>query len=778
MSTTIDTISGCIISALLNGTYQGLLITLLILSYLRLNHKLNAATRHALLLATLGVVMALPVAHSILFLGKAVSKAPTPAGLKQTLSAPLTSTTASIANRPPIIQTIDGTQSINPPSSPTPNPGPHPFVARGHLEDEHAAETSPRPLSVSQSVLVRETHTSHALETTAAARSSKKLQQLPSIVPTPAQWTLWKMPHWGPTLLLGFWGAISGSLFLRLTLQFFRLRMLKRKSGTPSQEYADIFDRLSVRSSPGRSPRLLISSEISIPLAAGFLHPAVIFPADLVDRLDAKHLEALLRHELAHIARRDDWANLSQLVAEAAFFFHPAVWLLSRRLQVEREIAADDHVLQAATSPKSYALLLTEFVRRRSGRPWAPATGAWSQQSQLKERINMILNSQRNTSPLPARTRVSALTLGAVLLALAGFRLGPRVALADTTTPASIQALPPSTPTVSSAVSSPTPAKAVPNAPKPVPTSTIRAVSGGAAMVATLASDSSGQAQPIHTTLQVDPTAQSIGADAAIGSVNSGPRIKDDAPQATPTPSGDNVVPNNNLDLAAPAAPSGIIAPPPTPGVPGAPSGFPGGGQPGPGIYRPRSGYRRAAAGYSGTGVSAPENLEQRMMRLEKLMAELQSRQQLPPPVPMPADAAPKGLAEAQREAMEAKLEAEQAAKEAAMEANSAAKEAAAEAEQAAREAKEAILEAHREAEEARREADEARREAKEKRMRVHVEAMKARQVESKSMTEDFEAMRQDLLKQKEDLSRQLAEIDRELAKLKSSVDSASQRGH
>ena len=44
----------------------------------------------------------------------------------------------------------------------------------------------------------------------------------------------------------------------------------------------------------------------------------------------------------------------------------------------------------------------------------------------------MILNSQRNTSPLPSRARVAALTLGAVMLALAGLRIGPRIALGET----------------------------------------------------------------------------------------------------------------------------------------------------------------------------------------------------------------------------------------------------------------------------------------------------------------------------------------------------------
>jgi beta-lactamase regulating signal transducer with metallopeptidase domain len=107
-------------------------------------------------------------------------------------------------------------------------------------------------------------------------------------------------------------------------------------------------------------------------MAVGFRKPAILLPSALVDGGNEARLEPILRHELAHIVRRDDWSNLLQQVIHAIFFFHPGVWWLSSRLTIDREIACDDHVLIAIGGRKEYALLLAEFAKPASGRGGSP----------------------------------------------------------------------------------------------------------------------------------------------------------------------------------------------------------------------------------------------------------------------------------------------------------------------------------------------------------------------------------------------------------------------
>ncbi|HSH14974.1 MAG TPA: M56 family metallopeptidase, partial [Verrucomicrobiae bacterium] len=119
-----------------------------------------------------------------------------------------------------------------------------------------------------------------------------------------------------------------------------------------------------------------------------------------------------------------------QQVVAAVCFFNPAIWWLSRRLTIDREIACDDHALAGNRSPQDYALLLTEFAGRSRGNDWIAAPAAWSSKSQLKERIDMILDSKRNTSSRLARTSTGALTVVTMATAAMALLAGPRLVLA------------------------------------------------------------------------------------------------------------------------------------------------------------------------------------------------------------------------------------------------------------------------------------------------------------------------------------------------------------
>src|SRR5512138_1724876 len=59
----METLAQRIVAALFNGAYQGLVLTALVGVCLALLRRTNAATRHAVGIATLAVLVALPVVH-------------------------------------------------------------------------------------------------------------------------------------------------------------------------------------------------------------------------------------------------------------------------------------------------------------------------------------------------------------------------------------------------------------------------------------------------------------------------------------------------------------------------------------------------------------------------------------------------------------------------------------------------------------------------------------------------------------------------------------------
>ena len=77
------------------------------------------------------------------------------------------------------------------------------------------------------------------------------------------------------------------------------------------------------------------------PLTVGVRPPVIVLPRALADA-PGSVLVSVLRHEMAH-ARRADFAwNLLAEVATAPVAFHPALWLLKRRLAAARETACDE----------------------------------------------------------------------------------------------------------------------------------------------------------------------------------------------------------------------------------------------------------------------------------------------------------------------------------------------------------------------------------------------------------------------------------------------------
>src|SRR6185437_10992209 len=178
-----------------------------------------------------------------------------------------------------------------------------------------------------------------------------------------------------------------------------------------------------------------VSDEVISPLAAGFLYPVVILPGLLVEQIAEPELDYVLLHELAHVARRDDWTNLMGRLAFAAFVLHPvAVWVL-RRIEREREIACDDWVVAATGSAVPYARTLArlfEFccTRRRE----LLATGMAPESSNLSERIEMLVRPRFYFSPRASLSRVSFCVAACLVLLSFAVRLPGWIAFAKNST--------------------------------------------------------------------------------------------------------------------------------------------------------------------------------------------------------------------------------------------------------------------------------------------------------------------------------------------------------
>lgn len=153
------------------------------------------------------------------------------------------------------------------------------------------------------------------------------------------------------------------------------------------------------RSIPVKSAvTLLESSLVKMPVTIGFFKPVILFPLGLIAQLTPAQVEAVLAHELAHIARRDYLFNLLQSVVEVIFYFNPAVWFISGIIRKERENCCDDIALRVTGNPLTYikTLVNVEEMSRRA----VPLAPAFSQPKNL-----LLMRVQRILNQSPRRSR-------------------------------------------------------------------------------------------------------------------------------------------------------------------------------------------------------------------------------------------------------------------------------------------------------------------------------------------------------------------------------------
>ena len=138
-------------------------------------------------------------------------------------------------------------------------------------------------------------------------------------------------------------------MIARLTVGIVRAERL-RSRGRPMDDkpVVEALARLAGVWSMRVVPVLATAERIVVPKVVGLLRPTILLPASALSGLSAGELEMILAHELAHVRRHDMWVNLLQRLAEAALFFNPALWLLSRRISSLREYCCDELACRGA----------------------------------------------------------------------------------------------------------------------------------------------------------------------------------------------------------------------------------------------------------------------------------------------------------------------------------------------------------------------------------------------------------------------------------------------
>ena len=163
----------------------------------------------------------------------------------------------------------------------------------------------------------------------------------------------------------------------------------------------------------------------------------VLLPQQLLAEFDAQEIDQISLHELAHLLRHDDWSNGLQRIISALFFFNPAVWFIARQMDIEREVACDDYVLELTGAVRTYAFCLTKMAEMTSW-PHQPlaAPGVFTTRKNISIRIERLLRTGRAIGSSISPATATLVAVGLVAGYLLAFSLTPVVAFAMPCPPA------------------------------------------------------------------------------------------------------------------------------------------------------------------------------------------------------------------------------------------------------------------------------------------------------------------------------------------------------
>ncbi len=198
---------------------------------------------------------------------------------------------------------------------------------------------------------------------------------------------------------LVIWLAGVLLLAMRLSLSWLHVRWLAWGRRVIPADLAARAATLGERLGLRFPPRVCIAAKIREAIVVGLWRPLVLLPASWLTEMTPEVLEAVIAHELAHVRRLDLWVNLLQRLMETLLFYHPAVWWLSRRVSVQREMCADELAVGATSERLAYATALEQLGRMRLGQT-VPQLGAGigGKRMVLLSRVGNILGFSASTS--------------------------------------------------------------------------------------------------------------------------------------------------------------------------------------------------------------------------------------------------------------------------------------------------------------------------------------------------------------------------------------------
>ena len=204
--------------------------------------------------------------------------------------------------------------------------------------------------------------------------------------------TAWSWEEWLAFTLVSCWLFVVVGMSVRATVLYARFSVrLGRCPEIASQIVIDHLLRVSDQLGCRRRPAIKETDLVEVPAVFGLWRPVICLPPGMAAAITDEDLRLVLKHEVAHVIRRDALVLTLAGIVRAAQWFNPLAWLAFARLRSSIERAADERALRGESrrTLRQYGELLLNFGTAGSHRSRPAAVGLlfMSARRRLSERI-------------------------------------------------------------------------------------------------------------------------------------------------------------------------------------------------------------------------------------------------------------------------------------------------------------------------------------------------------------------------------------------------------
>jgi beta-lactamase regulating signal transducer with metallopeptidase domain len=212
------------------------------------------------------------------------------------------------------------------------------------------------------------------------------------------------------------YGVVVVALLIRFVRAWRGLTQLKRASSpVVDPVWQTTLRHWSTILQVGRPVELRMSDTVSVPMTFCWRAPVILIPGDCLCACDQAQRDAIVLHELTHVAQGDFFWHAMIRLAAALYWFHPLVWLVRRQDGIVCERICDASCSQHL-SPELYARALVRIAGRKILKPAAALGLPMAHASSLRRRLTDLQTGATSSYSLLTRAQRVLLAGTAVLI--------------------------------------------------------------------------------------------------------------------------------------------------------------------------------------------------------------------------------------------------------------------------------------------------------------------------------------------------------------------------